>query len=90
MEPLYDDGDIVLVNLHQQNLESLIGKPVAAWVSDLGGGLIKILKGCYQPDQWVLHSVNNKRPDIAVVKDQQYFKIFEVESVIFQPRKATA
>jgi len=90
MEPMYYDGDVVLVNLRQQNLETLVGKPVAAWVPDLGGGLIKILKGCYRQDQWILHSVNNRRPDIPVAKDQPHFRVFEIEALVYQPRKVAA
>lgn len=87
MEPRFHNGDLVLVNLQQKPASDLKGKPVAAWVPDLGGGLIKILKED-QLGTWILRSVNDNYPDISVPHEQAHFHVFEVEAVVYQKIKA--
>jgi len=46
------------------------------------------VKSCHQQERWILHSVNNKPPDITVPKDQPLFHVFEVETIVFRSPKA--
>lgn len=87
MEPRYCDGDIVLVNLHRKTVSDLIGKPVAAWVPDVGGAIIKILKESHHQQAWDLQSVNDVYENLFVPKSQHGFHVFEVEAVVFHKVK---
>lgn len=87
MEPRYCDGDVISVNFSQRDPQRLIGKPVAAWVPEIGGGIIKILKEDSSRRFWDLQSVNDAYESLLVPKEQQGFHCFEVEAVVFQKVK---